>query len=112
MREEVETYLDVAAKTKKHIRRQAWNFVGIRNVGNGARVWMYWLMAVVYVIIGVASVMVEHFPGGIKKPWSVCVYDSATHVLEFLLKVAHAWCGSIPRYATALLVVSLGPISR
>lgn len=68
MRHAVTEYLDFAAKTKRNIRGQAWNWMGVRNVGSEARMFMYWFMALVYGIIGVASIIVEDFPGGIQKP--------------------------------------------
>lgn len=41
-------YLDFSAKIKRDIRSQAWNWMGVRNLGNEARVYLSWLMAFVY----------------------------------------------------------------
>lgn len=72
----------------------------------GVRNRLYWSMALVYVIIGVTSVITEDFPCGIEKPWPVYTYEAETHALEFILEAAYGWYGSIPRYAAGLLMIS------
>lgn len=43
----------------------------------------YWIMAIIYVIIGVVLARIEDFPGGVQKPIGVYCYDNVFLVIEW-----------------------------
>lgn len=78
-------YLDFSAKIKRNITSQAWNWIGIRTPGSDVRVFLYWLMACVYLIVWITSVITEDFRAWLKSQswlmattwrpisWSLCL---------------------------------------
>lgn len=97
---EVVYYHEFAAKVKGEIRKQGWSGMGLRYIKNESRLTSYWIMAIIYVVIGVVLVRIEDFPGGVQKPIGVYYYDMVFLVIEFLLEVAHwyVWGSSRERY--------------
>ncbi|KAL0633276.1 hypothetical protein Q9L58_007829 [Maublancomyces gigas] len=99
--------MESAASMKSEIRSQAWAGMGIRFIRNETRKFLYWLLVVLYLVIGGFSAWTEDFPGQIRKPVAVWGYDIGIHVLEFVLEIGHGWCRRRwPVHARGLQIVS------
>lgn len=70
------------AKVKKEIRVQRWSGMGLWTLKNETRLWLYWMMAAVYVAIRASLAIVEEFPEEWKRPTGVMCYYVAFHIVE------------------------------
>lgn len=104
MNEALTIYLQYASEIKYEILTTGWAGFGIAIISNSTRLTGYWFLVLTILGLGIATALLEDFPGAIEKPNPVCILDMVAHVAEFILEVAHAW---IPTLCTIFQFVSL-----
>lgn len=85
----VKEYLNTAAGIKKGIKQQSWMGFGMLHLANNRRATLYWFLAFVVFLLMAVYAGVEDFPGGVKKPLEVRLFDFGSRLAELLMEIAH-----------------------
>lgn len=83
----VRAYLDEASSEKELIKKTVWGGMGVTFVSMKTRGVIYYALAILGLVFGLATVGCEDFPGNVTKPWQVRMYDSVVEAILFGLIV-------------------------
>lgn len=81
----VKAYLDMASSEKELIKKTAWGGMGVTFVSMKTRSFIYFALAILGLVFGIAALACEDFPGKVTKPGLVIAYDCVVETILFAL---------------------------
>lgn len=79
----VRAYLEMASGEKELIKKTAWGGMGVKFVSMKTRSFIYFALALLGLVFGIAALACEDFPGKVTKPGLVIAYDCVVEATLF-----------------------------